>query len=170
MEPSNSGNQSKGDKPRNTVKVIAIVLCTLVGLILIYEVSLLLFLRFFVFPTRTVQILPSPDNIHQAVLERLDGIDLVFFVTVDGRKVYSSPDFAPNRRVVFRERIVWDKTGDTVILEVTGKRLFGYNAQTQRAISDAELMSIEYAPEPNECEYGFEGEWPEERVKRTNQR
>jgi len=170
MEICTSKNQRKANNQRKTVKVIAIVLCTLVGLGLIYVVAVFLFFSLFVFPTRTVQILPSPNNTHEAVLKRLDGIDLVFFVIIDGQKVYSSPDFAPNRRVVFHERIIWDKTGDIVVLEVTGKRLFGYNTQTCKALSDTELLSVEYAPEPNEWEYGFEGEWPEKRVKRGNLR
>jgi len=118
------------------------------------------------FPTRTVQILRTPNDAHKAVLKRLDGIDLVFFVIVDGQKVYSSPDFAPNHKVNFRERITWDKTGSILILEVTDRRLFGYNADTQKVLSNIELMSVEYATEPNEWEYGFEGIWPDERINR----
>ena len=127
-------------------------------------------MRIFVFPTRTVKVLISPDNTHKAVLKRLDGIDLIFFVIVDGRKVYSSPDFAPNHKMDFRECLVWDETGDMVILEVTGKRLFGYDAHTCRTLSDSEIMSVVYAREPNDWEYGFEGTWPEEQGKKENQK
>ncbi len=149
-------------------QVIGTVVIMMVGILMLLSLGYG-FLRD-IFPIRTVQILYSPEYKHKAVLKRLDGIDLVFFVIVDGRKVYSSPDFAPNRRVDFRERLIWDKTGNIVILEVAGKRLFGYNTQTRKAMSDMELLSIEYAPEPNEWEYSFEGEWPDERVKRENQR
>jgi hypothetical protein len=166
MKTYNSENQSKVDKPRKAVKIITVAFCVLVGLVLIYTVSMLLFFRFFMWPTKTVQVLYSSEYKHKAVLKRLDGIDLIFFVIVDGRKVYSSPDFAPNRKVSFREKIIWDKTSDIVILEVMGRRLFGYNAQTCKAISDAELLAIEYAPEPNDWEYGFEGTWPDEKINK----
>jgi hypothetical protein len=143
-------------------KIMAIVLLAcLIFLVLGY-----LFFSSFV---TTVQVLPSPDSTHKAVLKRLDGIDLVFFVSVDGRKVYSSPDFRPNSKVVFGEKLIWDKTGNIVVLEVTGKRLFGYNVQTHKAISDAELLSLEYSPELDEWEYGFEGTWPEERIEKQQQ-
>jgi len=176
MENSVTENQSKGNKPRKVVKIVVLAICGLAGLAVIYAAFIFL-LCFYVFPTRTVQILHSPDNTHKAVLKRLDGIDLNFWVIVDGQKVYSSPDFAPNRRLNFRERITWDKTGRILILEVAGRRLFGYSADARKALSDAELMSAkytpesnaEYAPEANEWEYGFEGEWPEDRIKKERQ-
>jgi hypothetical protein len=144
--------------------------CTVVIVIAVILMLLSLgygFLRDIFFPIRTVQVLNSPDGKHRAVLRRIDGIDVNFFIIVDRKQVYWSPDFAPNSRVDFKERLIWNKTGDIVILEVVGRRLFGYNAQTCKAVSDAELLSIEYSPEPNEWEYGFEGTWPDERVKHS---
>jgi len=120
------------------------------------------------FPTRTIQVLYSPDLDSKAILKRTDGIDLNFTVIVNGRKVYSSPDFAPDSSIDFRERIVWDRSGNVIILEVAGKRLFGYNVKMQKPLSDSELLSIEYAPEPEEWEYGFEGEWPEDLLQKKN--
>jgi hypothetical protein len=119
-------------------------------------------------PIRTIQMLNSPYGKYRAVLKRIDSIDVNFYVIVNGKRVYMSPDFAPNSEVDFRERLVWDKTGRCLILEVTGRRLFGYNADAKKELPDAELMSIEYAPEPNEREYGFEGTWPDEKVNKEN--
>ncbi len=132
--------------------------------LLLYVLSVFIWISS-LFPTRTVQVLYSPDYDNKAVLKRTDGIDLTFTVIVNGRKVYSSPDFAPDSRIDFRERIVWDRSGNVVILEVAGKRLFGYNVKMQKPLSDNDLLFIEYPPEPNEWEYGFEGDWPEDRLK-----
>ena len=138
------------------------VICTVVIVMAVVLTLLSLgygFLRD-IFPIRTVQILYSLECKHKTVLNRLDGIDLNFFVIVDGRKVYSSPDFAPNWKVDFKERLAWDKSGTVVVLEVIGRRLFGYDTKKGRPLSDSELLSVEYAPEPALWEYGFEGEWP----------
>lgn len=151
---------------KKSTKILIIVIAVFV---LSYPLLAVLFLKFFVFPTRTIQILRSPDYKHKVVLRRMDGIDLVFFVKVDGQKVYSSPDFAPNRKVDFRERLVWDKTGAVVVLEVMGRRLFGFDVKGQRPLSDLELLSVEYAPEPNQWEYGFEGTWPQDRLRKKEE-
>ena len=158
----------KGDLLMKLKQVIGTVVIMMVGILMLLSLGYG-FLRD-IFPIRTVQILYSPECKHKAVLKRLDGIDLVFFVIVDSRKVYASPDFAPKRTVDFEERLVWDKSGTVVVLEVIGRRLFGYDTKRGKPLSDSELLSIEYAPEPNEWEYGFEGNWPDERFKRENQR
>jgi hypothetical protein len=102
---------------KKSVKTLIIVVITTV---LLWQILAFFALLFFAFPTRTVQVLYSPDGKQKAVLKRMDGIDLVFYVKVNGRKVYSSPDFAPNHKVDFRERLVWDKSGTIVVLEVIG--------------------------------------------------
>jgi hypothetical protein len=112
---------------------------------------------YFISPT-TVQTKANSTNSHKAVLSRLDGIDVNFKVTVDGERVYVSPDFAPVD-FDFREQIAWDKTGNIIILEVAGKRLFAYDAKQKRQLADNELLSIEYTPF---SEYHFEGKLPEE--------
>lgn len=118
---------------------------------------------------RTVQIFRSPESAHTATLVRIDSIDTNFDVKVDGERVYRSPDFVPDYTVDFHERLVWDKKGQIVVFEVAGRRLFGYDVNNKRNLSDKELLKVEYAPEPNEWEYGFEGEWPEDRMKYSTQ-
>lgn len=151
------------------MKKITKILLFVLGAILIWNLFCFISLVFFAFPTRTVQTLYSPDGKHRAVLKRMDAIDLNFTVKVDGKKVYSSPDFAPNKRVDFQERLVWDKTGTVVVLDVTGRRLFGFDIKSQKSLSDSELMLVEYAPEPDQWEYGFEGIWPENSIKKIYQ-
>ena len=99
MESCTLENNRKEKRQNKIAKLIVLIVCTLIGICLVYVIAVFLFLRIFVFPTRTVKVLISPDNTHKAVLKRLDGIDLIFFVIVDGRKVYSSPDFAPNQEI-----------------------------------------------------------------------
>jgi len=147
------------------MKKITKILLFVLGAILIWHLFGFIYIVFFMFPVRTVQTLYSPDGKHKAVLKRMDSIDLNFTVKVDGTKVYTSPDFAPNKKVDFQERLVWDKTGTVVVLDVTGRRLFGFDIKNQKSLSDTELMLVEYPPEPNQWEYGFEGVWPENRIK-----
>jgi hypothetical protein len=109
---------------------------------------------------KTLQVTESPNGEHQVRLSRLDGIDRNYKVTVDGRKVYSSPDFAPRSDLGFREALVWDATGQVVVLEIAGRRLFGYDVEKQKPLADDELLSLKLAPEPDLGEYMFEGEWP----------
>ncbi len=145
-------------------KNILIILTIIILVSLCYFISIFIS-GSFLFPTSTVQVLYTPNRDNIAVLKRTDGIDLNFKLFVNGQKVYSSPDFAPDRRIDFKERIVWDKSGNIIILEVAGKRLFGYNIKTNKPLSDKDLLSIEYAPDPDISSLGFEGEWPEDRLK-----
>ncbi len=108
----------------------------------------------------TVMKKASPDGQHTAKLVRIDGIDVNFKVIVDGRRVYSSPDFAPVS-ADFREQIVWDEDSNSVVLEVGGRRIFGYQAAEQREMSDSELLNVRFTPF---TELGFEGKLPSETV------
>jgi len=98
---------------------------------------------------------------HKAKLVRHQAIDVNFKVVVDGETIYYSPDFAPVE-FDFREQIAWDKTGNIVVLEVAGKRLFAYDAEQKRQLSDSELLSVEYTPF---FEYRYEGKLPEEQKR-----
>lgn len=115
---------------------------------------------YFISPT-TVQTKTNPTNSHKAVLSRLDGIDVNFKVTVDGERVFVSPDFAPVD-FDFREQVAWDRTGNIIVFEVAGKRLFAYDAEQKRQLSDNELLSVEYTPF---SEYWYEGKLPEEQKR-----
>ncbi len=46
-----------------------------------------------------------------------------------------------------------------IVLEVAGKRLFAYDAEQKRQLSESELLSVEYTPF---FEYRYEGKLPEE--------
>ncbi|MEJ7624483.1 MAG: hypothetical protein WKF34_10875 [Pyrinomonadaceae bacterium] len=109
----------------------------------------------------TVQNKLSPTGSHRAKLVRHQGIDVNFKVVVDGETIYYSPDFAPVE-FDFREQITWDKTGNVVVLEVAGKRLFAYDAKQKRQLADDELLSVEYVPF---YEYRYEGKLPEEQKR-----
>ena len=93
---------------------------------------------------------------HRARLVRVDGIDVNFVVIVDGAKVFRSADFAPVKED-FREQINWDASGNSVVLEVGGQRLFAYDAQQRRKLSDDEVLGAKY---PAFSRYGFEGLLP----------
>ena len=105
---------------------------------------------------RTVEVRYSPDRRHKAILQRCGGIDVNFRVIVDGREVFPSPDFAPVA-LDFREKLIWDRTGSHVVLEVAGERIFGYDASHSRDLTADELLAIEY---PSFAEFRFEGELP----------
>ena len=134
--------------PKQTTGLIILALLGLIAasVILIY-ISLV----------QTIQIKSNLDSSHSAKLLRHNGIDINFRVQVDGKDVYYSPDFAPVD-LDFREQIAWDKTGRSVILEVAGKRLFGYSAKEKRDLTDEELRFVEY---PAFSEFHFEGKLPD---------
>jgi hypothetical protein len=108
----------------------------------------------------TVMTKSSPDGLHAAKLSRMQAIDVNFIVSIDGSRVYWSPDFAPVR-ADFREQLIWDTNSEAVVLEVAGRRIFGYHIIAKRQLTDAELSKIELTPFE---ELGFEGTLPAEPV------
>lgn len=122
--------------------------------------GLLVLLSYAIWPGTTLQTLRSPDETHVAKLSRLDWIDRNYIVTVDGWKVFRSPDFAPSDRVPFRETLFWDATGKVVVFEVARHRIFGYDVSRRQALTDEELLAVEAPPDPPLWEYSFESEWP----------
>ena len=114
-----------------------------------------------------VQELKSPDRIHTARLVRKSFIDLNFQVRVDGRRVYGSPDFRPNPSAPFRETLLWDDSSRFVILEIAGRRLFGYDTLEKRKLTNQELTSLSI-PETAIEQLGFEGIWPQTTIKEAS--
>jgi hypothetical protein len=110
----------------------------------------------------TVMTKRSPDRQHTAKLSRVQGIDVNFRVSVDGSSVYGSPDFAPVR-ADFREQLIWDTNSQAVVLEVAGRRIFGYHVGEKRPLTDSELPKIHLTPFE---ELRFEGTLPKETVTR----
>jgi hypothetical protein len=123
------------------------------GLAFVFVASLALF---FYSMVSTVMIKRSPDGKHFAKLIRVDGIDLMFNVSVDGKHVYQSPDFAPTKAEC-REHIAWAADGKAVVLFVAGQRLFGYEVKERRSLTDGELARISF---PQISDLGFEGTLP----------
>ena len=122
------------------------------------SISVIVFFTLFVFSIIpfTVMTKRSPDGKHTAKLARAKGIDLNFWVSVDGQKIYHSPDFAPTN-ADFREQIVWSMDSQSVILLVAETRLFGYHVKEERALTDSELFEVRL---PELKELGFEGTVP----------
>lgn len=133
--------------PVKTIGLVLLAIIVLIGglVILVYKSIV-----------QTIEVEPNPDGSHYGKLFRHNGIDINFRVQVDGNDVYYSPDFAPVEHD-FREQISWDKSGHNLILEVAGKRLFGYNAAEKRPLTDDELRTAEYVPF---SEYRYEGKLP----------
>jgi hypothetical protein len=128
------------------------------SIVIIVCISGIIAAFYYLFMPKTIQSKTNPKSLHNANLIRHQGIDVNFRIQVDGQDVYYSPDFAPVE-FDFREQIAWDKTGNVLVLEVAGKRLFAFNAEQKRQLSDSELHSVEYTPF---FEYHFEGKLPEE--------
>ena len=109
----------------------------------------------------TVMTKRSPDRQHTATLSRVQGIDVNFRVTIDGTRLYGSPDFAPIR-ADFREQLIWDSNSQAVFLEVAGRRIFGYHVVKKRTLTDSELLEIHLTPFE---ELRFEGTLPQDVIK-----
>lgn len=114
------------------------------------------YLFYYLFFPKTVQETTNFDKSHSAKLIRYDGIDVNFKVIVDEKKVFFSPDFAPVE-YDFRERLIWNETGSIIVLEVAGKRLFGYDVRGNIELSNTELSKVKFAPF---SKYGYEGKLP----------
>jgi len=122
-----------------TTKKTLLIIGSVVGVVVLGFAG---FVAMFYFSmVSTVMTKRSPDRQHTAKLTRVQGIDVNFKVTVDGTRVYGSPDFAPVR-ADFREQLIWDTNSVAVILEVAGRRIFGYHVAEKRSLTDSELHQI----------------------------
>lgn len=105
---------------------------------------------------RHIQTLVSPDGKRSAVLLRRNNLaDFNFIVNVDGNRVYESSDLQGLPDNLYRETLVWDKTGKIVVLELMGKRVFAYDAEQQRILGKGELRQYEFYPMPNDYFYVY---------------
>ncbi len=108
---------------------------------------------------RTIQVLQTTDRKHTAELNRLYGyIDVNYKITVDGTKVYWSPDFAPRKDCAFREWITWDEKQKNIVFIAANRILFAYNLDSQAPVPQTELSSLVIPFTPLQ-ELGFEGEF-----------
>ena len=127
------------------VLAIAVVLMVIVGLATLYFASV-----------SHVMTKTSPDGRHTAKLYRYQAIDVNFNLSVDGKNVFYSPDLAPVD-ADFREQIAWNSDGDIVVLEVGGRRLFGFHIDENRSLTEDELFTVEFTPFDA---LGYEGTLP----------
>ncbi len=103
---------------------------------------------------RHLETLYAPETNHNAtLLKKLNLADINFIVKVDGVKVYTSPDYMGFPDHLYRENLVWDKSGKIVVLELMGKRTFGYNAEEKREITKNELEKYVFYPTPSDTNY-----------------
>ncbi len=114
--------------------------------------------------TWTVMKKASPNGQHTAKLVRTQGIDVNFRLSVDGHRIYVSPDFSPADRE-FRAQIAWNKLSNIVVFEVAGERLFSYHADEKRSLTDSELLAVEFA---SLRDLRYEGTIPREAVEQSS--
>lgn len=95
---------------------------------------------------REIQTIESNSG-HRAVLYKKHNLaDINFKVGVDGETVYNTGDIMPFPDGMYRETLVWDKTGRVVVLELMGKRVFAYDAVEKRSLGKGELSSFKLYP------------------------
>lgn len=141
-------------KRQKLLKLIGFGACLTIG------ISIgLLFYPFYkvasgIFIGRHLQTLSAPETNHTATLLKKHNLaDINFIVKVDGIKVYTSPDYIGFPDHLYRETLVWDKSGKIVLLELMGKRVFGYNAEEKREITKSELGNYVFSPTPSDGNY-----------------
>lgn len=143
-----------------TTKQTLLLIGSVVGVAVLGFAGLLAMFHFRM--TSTVMTKYSPDRQHSAKLIRKQLIDVNFIVKVDGAAVYGSPDFRPVH-ADFREQLIWDTNSVAVVLEVAGRRIFGYHAGEKRPLKESELHRIHLTPFE---ELGFEGTGAREGVNK----
>jgi hypothetical protein len=132
---------------RKTAKLTGFFICLTIGIFIgllivpFYETSASLV------GGKPIQTLYAPNTNHTAVLLRKHKLaDINFVVKVDGQRVYLSSDYYGLPDHLYRETLVWDKTGRIVVFELMGKRVFAYDAEEKREIGKNELSKYELSP------------------------
>ncbi len=107
-----------------------------------------------VFGARRIQQLESPNMRDIATLHKTNGLgDLNFIVKLNGIEIYHSPDYAAFTDHQYRETLLWDKTGEIVVLELMGKRVFAFNTRTQKILQKGELGQYVFFPMPTDNKF-----------------
>jgi hypothetical protein len=110
---------------------------------------------------RVVQIIKSPKEKHEAqLIRRYAFLDLNFVIELDGKRIYTSPDFRPNYTIPFRETLLWDESGHYLVFEVNWQRLWGYNVFNRKPLTPAELRTVKI-PKVKPEDLGYSGTWPD---------
>ena len=104
-----------------------------------------------------IQVLESPDRTHVARLYRLYGyIDVNFRITLNGKRVYWSPDCAPDDTIPFGETLAWDSTGAILVFRLAGETVFAYDVSSG-AIVEPKVFATIRVPAVTLDRIGFEG-------------
>lgn len=150
------------------MKILRYILFILLGVVL--TVALPKFARI-LGRWECIQILETQDHAHVAKLYRLYGyIDVNFRIMLDGKKIYWSPDCAPNYTLPFRETMTWDETGKILVFQLADQNVFAYNIMTRKVITPELLVEIK-TPRITLNDIGFEGrhQLRQEKDKASNQ-
>jgi len=119
------------------------VIISVIAAVMLLAAGYLAFRSIFPVATLTEISKMSPDRQHMATLvTREAGFDVNVVLEIDGATVYVSPDFVAPATADFQEHLMWDRGGTVVLLEVAGKRLFGYDVRHRRPLTASELSIV----------------------------
>ena len=103
------------------------------------------------FSSRQIQRLESPNRTDVATLHKINGSgDLNFIVKLNGVQIYRSPDYGAFTDHQYRETLLWDKTGEVLVLELMGKRVFAFNVKDNKILQKGELSRYILSPLPSD--------------------
>lgn len=107
-------------------------------------------LRYFLFGT-PVQTVRSTESGNVAVLREHFGIiDYNISVEVNGTSVYRSGDIQGISPTQLRGTLIWDKTGQVVVLELMGRPAFAYDAANNRNVGKSFIKELDFYPMPQD--------------------
>jgi hypothetical protein len=139
-----------GARLKNFLKLAAYPLCFLLGLQFYPAYELLSILA----KPRRLQTVVASGGKHTAELYKKHNLaDINFIVSVDGQRVYVSSDLNGFLDGEYRETLLWDKTGTVVVLELMGKHVFAFNAETKQTLKKGELQSYKLYPLLSDVQY-----------------
>lgn len=97
-----------------------------------------------IFGARQIQKLESPNHgSNIATLHKTNGLgDLNFIVKLNSAEIYHSPDYPAFPDHLYRETLMWDKTGEVLVFELMGKRVFAFNTVTKKQLEKGELSKF----------------------------
>ena len=105
-------------------------------------------------PRKLQEISPAISTNHSAVLYKKNGLgDFNFIVKLDGKTVYTSPDYMTYPDFQYRETLLWDETGKVLVLELMGKRVFAIEAETGKKLQKGELQGLKFHPVPSDKDF-----------------
>lgn len=100
-----------------------------------------------IFGGRHVQTVGAPETGSEASLYKKHNLaDINFIVEVNGKTVFRSADLMPLVDGMYRETLIWDKSGRVVVFEMMGKRIFAYDALEKRQLNAAQLEPYVFWP------------------------